>query len=273
MRKTKKLLLLLSAFLPLAALTACMGSHSRPAHLIDHEHDYSVLKPSIEAAYKQQQSLITSLVGKRIIGYKAGLTSDAGQQKFNVSEPVAGVLFQSGLSHQRNKYQLSRHHKLMIETEIGFILKAPITQPITAENLAQYIDSVVPVIELPDLPYDDLSAVTGEQLISDNVASNSVLMGSPVPYSSVDINAIQTVLEYKGAPVIHGESTDAMHDQKSALVWLINRLLQSGYTLEQGHLLITGALGAMIPAEKGQYEARFTGLSTVPYTLAFSIVD
>ena len=58
-----------------------------------------------------------------------------------------------------------------------------------------------------------------------------------------------------------------MGNQMLALQWLINRTIESGYNIKKGDLLITGALGKMIAAEKGNYDADFGELGH----LAFSI--
>lgn len=220
----------------------------------------------LESAYQLQYQLVQG-VAFPIIGYKAGLTSEAGQNKFNVSEPVAGALFQEGLAFDRHAYLLSNHTNLMLETEIGFILNQNITQLVTAEQLPAMIKSVVPVIELPDLRFEDPSSISGHGLIVNNVASNKVLVGKPISVESLDINQITTELTRNGQVVIEGKATDAMGDQWQALAWLINRSLKTGYPVSEGNLLITGSLGPMIPAERGQYDADFGKLGK----LAFSI--
>ena len=155
----------------------------------------------------------------------------------------------------------------MLETEIGFILNQNITQLVTAEQLPAMIKSVVPVIELPDLRFEDPSSISGHGLIVNNVASNKVLVGKPISVESLDINQIATRLTRNGQVVIEGQATDAMGDQWQALAWLINRSLRTGYPVSEGNLLITGSLGPMIPAERGQYDADFGKLGK----LAFSI--
>lgn len=220
----------------------------------------------LESAYQLQRQLVQR-VAYPVIGYKAGLTSEAGQKKFGVSEPVAGALFQQGLAFDRYVYLLSDHTNLMLETEIGFILNQNITQLVTAEQVPALVKSVVPVIELPDLRFENPDNITGHGLIVNNVASNKVLVGKPISVQSLDINQITTKLTRNGQVVIEGKATDAMDDQWQALAWLINRSLKTGYPVSEGNLLITGALGPMIPAERGQYDADFGELGK----LAFSV--
>ncbi len=233
-----------------------------------------------EAAYQVQKAYV-SLRQKAdpIAGYKAGLTSTAGQKKFKVSQALSGVLFTSGNVADPKKIRLSDAQKLMIETEIGFILSKPITSPIKdKQQLAKFVESVVAVIELPDLGYEQPQKIKGIDLIAANLASHQYIMATPIPLSQLsDINLITTQLSHlpaslNGTPedpqvLLTGQANDALGDQWIALQWLINHLLQQGYQLSAGNLLITGALGKMIPAQLGEYNATFGELGRIQFTL------
>lgn len=258
MKKAQQVLLFFGFIFLLVFLTSC--------HHVQNI-DNSQTGSNISKAYSNQFAWVNKQ-SKSIIGYKAGLTSQAGQSKFKISEPVAGALFNEGLSHSRQVYLIDAHTKLMLETEIGFIIKHDINHLIAKPHqLNKIIDKVVPVIELPDLAYPDLSTLTGDHLIATNVASNKVLIGAGKPLSDLKLNSITTQLTKNGAVVIKGKATDAMGDQMLALQWLINRVIKSGYKIKQGDLLITGALGQMVAAEKGNYDADFGALGH----LAFSV--
>lgn len=192
-----------------------------------------------------------------IVGYKMGLTSEKTQQTFHVDQPLVATLFRSGLSISRSAYQLNNFHDLRLETELGFILRKPITNPITVDELPNYIKSMVPVVELPNFHFINPNNVTAISLISSNVASNQFIVGTPQYFDSGNLNNLQTSLSKNGIIIDQGKATDTMGSQNQALVWMINRLLAIGYPLNKNHLLITGTLGTMMTAEKGQYEARY----------------
>ncbi|NVJ65209.1 MAG: 4-oxalocrotonate decarboxylase [Gammaproteobacteria bacterium] len=243
-------------FLPFILLASCKQQMLAPTELNE-----------IDKAYQTQQLFIQQL-NKNIIGYKAGLTSSAGQAKFGVTEPVAGVLFKDGLSLNRQVYLLEDYQRLMLETEIGFVLNSDIPNfAVFPKDVSGFIEQVVPVIELPDLAYPDMSKVTGLTLIESNVAANQVLIGDGKPLQEIQLNKIQTRLTKNGQMVIQGKATDAMSDQLIALRWLMMRLQSAGYQLKKGDLLITGALGKMIPAERGQYDADFGELGHLSFSI------
>lgn len=260
----KKATLLLPLLLLFPLLSSCM-----------YETDMLEPSKSIEDAYALQRvSVYQHAISDPIIGYKAGLTSEQGQDAFDVDEPITGALFLSGLSRERGAYILRNYQDLRMEVELGFVLKKPIRQPITKDQLSEYIIAMMPVVELPNIRFSNPDNITGPSLVTSNVASNEFIIGKPRPYDATIIDNFQASLFKNGVKVNQGKATDAMGSQTDALVWMINRLLTSGYSLEQNHLLITGALGTMLRAEKGQYEAHFgTDLSDLNNTsvIVFSI--
>ncbi|GAA4359982.1 fumarylacetoacetate hydrolase family protein [Kangiella marina] len=229
----------------------------------------------MQDAYSLQRvSVLQHAINDPIVGYKAGLTSEKGQEAFNVGEPLVGALFRSGFSRNRGAYILGNYHDLRLEVELGYILKRPITQPVEADQLSHYIKAIVPIVELPNLRFARKDEMTAATLITSNVGSNHFIMGNTMAYEPDTVNQLTTSLSKNGTIIMHGKATDAMGDQQEALVWMINKLLAIGYPLNQDNLLITGALGTMLPAEKGQYEARFRTDAMEEhetYIIAFSI--
>lgn len=222
-----------------------------------------------EAYQIQQQYVQLRQVSDPIAGYKAGLTSTAGQRKFGVSQALSAVLFDSGHIAHPQAISLQQAGKLMVETELGFILAKSISQPVTGRaELIQLVESVVAVIELPDLGYQDLGQLNGVDLIAANVASHQYLVGEKLPLSQLDdINQIATTLSFNHHVLFNGKASDALGDQWQALQWLINQLIAQGYQLSAGELLITGALGKMVPAQVGAYRAQFGPLGSLEFRI------
>jgi 2-keto-4-pentenoate hydratase len=220
-------------------------------------------------AYQLQQRLVALHHNDSVAGYKAGLTSLQSQQKFNLNHALSGVLFASGNISNPNNIQLNQATKLMIETELGFILNQPIVRPVTTlSELKQHVEAVTAVIELPNLGYQHPLKISAIDLIAANLASHQYIMLNPIDIAQVnDINAISTRLYYQDELVFKGQAKDALGDQWQALMWLVNHLLQSGYQLSTGDLLITGALGKMIPAQQGHYKATFDQLGEINFKI------
>jgi len=211
--------------------------------------------------------------GDEIAGYKAGLTSQAGQKKFNVNGAISGVLFVQGNMRHTDELKLSEYRKLMLEMEIGFILAEDIDRPINEiEILKEKVVSIMPVIEMPNLAFLDLKNITGQDIIASNAISNRYLLGEPVSLPlSFSLNTLNVSLEHtlddQIKVVNQGKGNDALNDQWKALLWLVNERLESGYHLRKGQFLITGALGKMIPANVGSYQANFEQLGMISFKI------
>ncbi len=217
-------------------------------------------KASLSQAYATQFHFVRKrLETDHIAGFKAGLTSSASQKKFHVNHAVSGVLFKSGLQSEIKPIYLHKHQQLMIETELGFKLSQNIKQPLSSiEALKSYIQSVMPILELPDLGFASTSLTT-QDIIAANVASHYYLISKKeFPVNNHDINSLSIQLKHNGHLLHQANSNEAMGNQWQALLWLVNHLIKEGYILKKNQILITGALGKMWPLKEGKYHADFS---------------
>lgn len=233
---------------------------------------YDVQKHYVEL--RQNSDNHNHKINERIIGYKAGLTSAAGQAKFAISEPLSGVLFNSGTQPLSSDLHRSQFGQLMVETELGFRLNTSVTTPITSvAELKSLVAFVLPVIELPDLGFakPDMSQsanLTGADIIAANVAAHSFIFGPEIPINHTpDLNQLSVSLTRDGKTINQGKGSDALGDQWQALLWLVNQLIAQGYSITDEQVLITGALGQMLPAKVGQYRAEFGPLGHVNFSV------
>ncbi len=224
---------------------------------------------SIDEAYTIQKHYVSKWRKKEAIsGFKAGLTSVSMQQKFGVAEPVSGVLFASGQRNPSAQIHIEEYQQLMIEMEIGFVMKEALTQPVPDKvSLRDRVNFVVPVIELPDLGFQDVKMLTAKSIIAANVGSRQYIVGAHHATNIMDSNGIHAMLYCDGERVGEGESTDAMGDPWDALLWLVNTVIAQGYTIVQGQVLITGAMGPMLPGKTGVYTADYGPLGTLSFTV------
>lgn len=212
---------------------------------------------SVTQAYRVQRALVAT---QKVIGFKAGLTTLAGQKKFALTEPIGGVLLTAPLVGDGLILSIDsrQYNRLMLELELGFVLKHDIDKPVeTIAALKQQIAVVRPVVELPDLGFENASHLLGVDIIATNAAARSVLVGAASAPLMAELNTLEVFLYKNGQLLLTGQGSDAMGDQWQALLWLINHSLKQGYRLEAGQLLITGALGKMLVAEPGEYRATF----------------
>jgi len=223
-----------------------------------------------DKAYALQKKLTETLVskGQAISGFKAGLTSEALQKKFGVNAPLLGPLFKPGALGPDAVVDTKDFVRLFVENEIGYIPGVKIDKAVAdVEALKKMIKEVCPAVELPDLRFDDLKNLKGTDIIVDAVSSAKYIVGKPVPTISVDVREVTVTLKRDGEVVNQGKAADALGDQWKALLWLVNGTIARGYVIEPGQVLITGAMGNMIPGKPGSYQGDWGKLGKMSWTI------
>ncbi len=223
----------------------------------------------LDCAYAVQKAFVGyRLQTDSIGGFKAGLTTPGAQKKFGVPFPVAGVLFAAGAKPNYSVIDRADFHNLMIETEIGFIIGKPITRPLkNIAELKEHITFVLPAIELPDLGFTNLKVLKGIDLIAANVAAVQYIPGSYRLPQNHQLNDVKVILYRDGQQVNCGHGTDALGDQWQAALWLVNTMIEQGWTIDKGHILLTGALGNMIPGKPGHYLADYGSFGKIEFEI------
>lgn len=144
------------------------------------------------------------------------------------------------------------------------------TKPLADTNeLRQHIDGIAPAIELPNLYYQQPEQLTAIDIIATNVGAASYIVGPFVAPQARDPNAAQPTLVCEGKQLNSGNARDALGDQWQAALWLVNTMIDQGWTIDAGQILLTGALGRMVPATTGECSADYGSWGTI----AFRIIE
>lgn len=221
------------------------------AHLIDETL-------TIERAYEIQTRIARrALRGKRPAGFKAGLTSSAAQARFRVDAPVAGVLIRPA-ADTPHALDLSELRGLHLEAEVALRVGTPIRTRIQSiEVLRSHIDGVAAALELPNLDYQNPERLEATDIVASNVAATYFLLGKFASPQQRDPNGAATMLACDGEALSRGRGRDAIGNQWAAALWLVNTLVDQGWTIETGEVLLTGALGRAVRALPGHCVADF----------------
>lgn len=221
----------------------------------------------VAAAYQVQRHQVRRWLagGARRVGAKIGLTSRVVQEEFGVYEPDFGVLTDVMAVPDAAEVDLDGLIQPRVEAELAFVLGADLTdERVTAVDLIRAVDSVLPAIEIVD------SRITGWDIsIVDTIADNSssalfVLGTVPRRLADVDLRLCGMVLEHAGEPVSVGAGAACLGNPLSALGWLAGMLVRAGDPLRAGDVVLSGALGPMVPVTPGAaYEARISGVGSV----------
>lgn len=221
-----------------------------------------------DGAYLVQKAYVTMKLagGDAVAGYKGGLTAAGVQKRFGMSAPVTGVLFASGMLKGSPVLERKGFGALMLETEIAMELGAPITETLPdIASLRRVIRIVAPAIEVPDLGFADMKALKAPDLIAANVSARQYIIGAGVAPENFDLNQVRVTLYHNGAAINSGPGSDALGDQWNAALWLVNSMVEQGYIIEAGSILLTGALGAMLPGKPGNYIADYGSFGRIEF--------
>lgn len=224
---------------------------------------------NMESTYKIQKDYVNKkLKNDKIAGFKAGLTSKNTQEKFNVNSPVSGVLFSSGEQNSPYLIDSSKFHQLMIGAELGYVVGKPITSKIKdISELKEHIKAVLPVIELPDFGFEDINKLKATDIVAANVSSKAFILGKPAELHKVNPDDVKVILNLNVEIANQGRGSDLNNGQWETLLWLVNNVIDQGWKIEPGQVLITGVLGNVVKARKGQYIATFGSLGQISFRI------
>lgn len=221
----------------------------------------------VAGAYEvQARSTADALkAGRRIIGAKIGLTSQAVQKQLGVDQPDFGMLFDDMEYGDEAPVPISRLIQPKVEAEIAFVLEKDLdSERPTLAQVTTAIAYALPAIEIVDSRVRDWK-ISLYDTIADNASSGLfVLGGSPRKIDAFDLKMCGVRLENRGEPLSTGCGAACLGNPLNAVVWLAGTMARLGRPLRAGTTILSGALGPMVPVKAGEvYEARISGLGRV----------
>jgi 2-keto-4-pentenoate hydratase len=220
-----------------------------------------------------QRGVATRLAtGRRLVGRKIGLTSDAVQQQLGVDQPDYGALLDDMQLADGAVVPADLFVSPRVELEFAFHLDRPLTGPgVTRDEVAAATASVQPAIEIVDSRIADWRIALADT-IADNASSGAfVLGGERLPIERLDLGA-EVALLRDGEPLERGRPDAVLGDPCLAVAWLANALGELGTTLEAGQIVLSGACTRMAAASPGDaFSGDFGPFGTV--TIAFAAAD
>jgi 2-keto-4-pentenoate hydratase len=226
----------------------------------------------IAAAYAVQQRLTDhrTAAGARVVGRKIGLTSPAVQRQLGVDRPDFGVLFDEMDVSDLAEVPSDRLLQPKAEAEIAFVLGEDLVDgPLDLAQCRDAVSHAVAAFEIVD------SRIAGWDIaITDTVADNAssglyVLGDHAVPLEEFEPAEVTMHLYLDDELVSEGTGTACLGDPLLALSWLARTARDLGSPLRVGQLVLSGALGPMVPAPPGaRLRAEISSLGTVSATFS-----
>lgn len=231
-----------------------------------------IIPTTLDAAYSVQESLTERALaaGRTIVGRKIGLTNVVVQKQLGVEQPDTGVLFDDMRIDNGGERPYRTLIAPRIEAEVAVILGSDLVGPdLTEEHVRAAVESVTVALEIVDSRIRNWD-ITIVDTVADNASSAGFVIGSDrVPLGEMDLSAVSMTLREESTVVSLGTGADCLGDPLAALLWLATAARDLGRPLRTGEIVLTGALGPMVPVTAGAtYTSDVTGLGSVSVTLA-----
>ncbi|MGW7414361.1 2-keto-4-pentenoate hydratase [Streptomyces sp. NPDC054863] len=221
----------------------------------------------LDAAYAVQSVLTERRIaaGRRVTGWKIGLTSTAVQAQLGVDTPDFGALLDDTAVPDGAEIGWGSVLQPRAEAEVALVLDHDlIHERHTVADVIRATAFALPAVEVVGSRIRDWD-ISAVDTIADNASSGAYVLGTrPVPLRELDLRTVGMVLERRGEPVSTGAGAACLGNPLHAAVWLADTLVRLGCPLRAGDTVLTGALGPMAAVEPGDVlEARIDGLGSV----------
>jgi 2-keto-4-pentenoate hydratase/ferredoxin len=235
-----------------------------------------VLPANLTAGYAVQSVLTARAIasGRRVVGRKVGLTNPVVQRQLGVDQPDLGVLFADMAVADGATVDPGRLLQPRIEAEVAMVIGADLDGPgLTGERVRAAVAEVVASLEIvaSRIAGLDISLV---DTVADNASSGLfVLGGARRPLGGLDLSAVRMTMREDDREVSTGTAADCLGDPLDALAWLAAAARDLGMPLRAGDVVLSGALGPMVPVRPGAtYSAEVSGLGAVSVTFSAGTV-
>jgi 2-keto-4-pentenoate hydratase len=205
-------------------------------------------------------TLMDAQAGARV-GYKAGLTNPAVQQRFNAKAPVWGVLYAPMLLKDGAVVEANFGARALYEADMLVrVSSASINSAKTPAEVMLAIDQVIPFIELPDLVVQAPPKLNGAAIAAINVGARLGVLGTPIAvpatrgerYALSDaLRDMLTLVKADGTEIDRGKGSDVLEHPLNAVVWLAQDLARQGLAMKPGDLVSLGSFSRLLPPKPG----------------------
>ena len=226
---------------------------------------------SISDAYGLQDKLREALLarGERVAGWKAGFTSKALQETFQVREPVCAFLLASGVLTSGAAIATDRFVKAGVEAEVAFVMKHDLAGPgVTAARALLAVEGALPALELIDFRHS--GKALGTDVIADGVYAKAIVLGGALtPLTGLDLALEGLVYEQSGTVVGTATAAEVLGTPLNSLAWIANHLGGRGLGLRAGDVVMSGSVSKVLQPRPGDtIRATYTRLGSVSVRFA-----
>jgi len=208
----------------------------------------------VDLAYAVQRRLTDERLaaGARVTGRKIGLTSPAVQRQLGVDRPDFGVLFADMDVSALEAVPSGRLLQPKAEAEVAFVLGADLDdEHLDISAVRAAVDHAVAALEIVDSRIAGWD-ITIVDTVADNASSGLYVLGDRrVRLDDFEPVDVSMRLSTDGELASEGTGAACLGDPLRALLWLARTARDHGDPLRAGQVILSGALGPMVPALPG----------------------
>lgn len=207
----------------------------------------------IQTAYEIQRLVNQHRIsqGYKVVGSKIGLTSFAVQKQLGVDQPDFGLIFDQTEVENGGTLPIEAVIQPKAEAEVAFVLKRSLEGVISDESVAAAVDYAVAAIEIVGSRVNNWDIRITDTVADNASASHFVLGDRYVNLADVDLTQVGMKLYKNDQLVSEGNGAACLGSPLKALKWLAETMQSFGNPLQAGDIVLSGALGPMVAAEKG----------------------
>lgn len=211
---------------------------------------------TVADGYAVQRTIIAKKVarGDRVIGKKVGLTSKANQDVFGVREPVYGQLLASGAHMEHIPVETARLIQPIIECELTFVMRRRLVGPgVTVPEVIRATEGIMASLELGDARMRNwIGRAQVPDILADSCGNAGIIVGGELhTLQHFDLRYTGMVVEKNGAIIATGATGAVLGNPAQSVAWLVNKLAEVELALEEGDLVLAGALTGAVTMTAG----------------------
>lgn len=214
----------------------------------------------LDEAYAIQAALVARkrAAGRRVTGWKIGLTSRAMQSALGIDTPDSGVLLDDMHFDHGARVPAGRFIQPRVEAEIAFVLQAPLRGvQVTRADVVAATAHVCPALEILDTRILRADPATGRarsivDTVADNAANAGIVLGRQRwPLGGRDLRWVGAIVQRDGVVEETGLGAGVLNDPVAGILWLVHRLAAYGQGIEAGQVVLSGSFIRPIEAPPG----------------------
>lgn len=208
---------------------------------------------SLSEAYVLQHDVTHAVSAGCVAGIKAGVTAPAAQQFFGLDHALLGSLYAAG--RVENGAAIDFVAGRMIECELAVLVDQN-ARPI----------AVAPAIEFVRVNFSRAEDLTAANLVLCNLGAERFLAGDFLPWERAS-EEVSVSLSRETVIVNQADMADALGGPVAAAPWMCGEAIKRGFSVKENTLLLTGACGSAVPADKGHYVADYGAFGKIEFRI------